>query len=344
MSARAILTVLGNIPTRNITVYGDFCLDKYLYIDRDRDELSMETGLVAYQVVSKKLYPGAGGTVTNNLRALGANIRCVGLVGMDGEGFELTRALEAIGADTSGMVRSQTIQTGTYTKPIRRTDSGEWAEMNRLDLRNFTPITPTDESALIESLRAAVLVSDAVLSLEQFYERNCSAVTDRVRAEFARLADEYPHVHLYADSRGHTALYRSVIVKCNVLELFQAFGREGEHESATEAQIGELGAALSAKTGRPIVVTVGERGAYVMRGEEVTHVPAFRVSGPIDAVGAGDATNAGLVLGLTLGLDLSVAALLGACVSSITIQQIGQTGTATPDQVAERLRTLLSGR
>jgi sugar/nucleoside kinase (ribokinase family) len=61
------------------------------------------------------------------------------------------------------------------------------------------------------------------------------------------------------------------------------------------------------------------------------------VEGPLDIVGAGDATNAGTMLGLTLGLTLPESVLLGGCVSSITIQQIGVTGTATIEQVKERL-------
>ena len=68
-------------------------------------------------------------------------------------------------------------------------------------------------------------------------------------------------------------------------------------------------------------------------------IPAFRVTGPIDIVGAGDATNAGLVTGLVLGLTRAEAARLACCISSITIQQLNTTGTATPAQVAERLRT-----
>ena len=87
-------------------------------------------------------------------------------------------------------------------------------------------------------------------------------------------------------------------------------------------------------------IKVQRKGGYediVYFGEEVEKVPAFKVEGEIDICGAGDATNAGIVLGLTLGLSKAEAALLGCCVSSITIQQIGTTGTASVSQVQERL-------
>ena len=94
MSIKAISKKLKNGKQPVITVFGDFCLDKYLYIDASRDELSEETGLTAFQVVQKKLYAGAAGTITNNLRTLGVKVYCVGILGDDGEGYELERCLK----------------------------------------------------------------------------------------------------------------------------------------------------------------------------------------------------------------------------------------------------------
>ena len=64
--------LLEQFPRRRVAVLGDFFLDKYLEVDRGLDELSVETGLVAYQVVRVRRAPGAAGTVVNNLAALGA--------------------------------------------------------------------------------------------------------------------------------------------------------------------------------------------------------------------------------------------------------------------------------
>ncbi|HEY2911009.1 MAG TPA: PfkB family carbohydrate kinase, partial [Gemmataceae bacterium] len=53
-------------------------------------------------------------------------------------------------------------------------------------------------------------------------------------------------------------------------------------------------------------------------------------------VGAGDATSAGIVCARASGASLAEAAAFGCLVASITIQQIGVTGTATPAQVRAR--------
>ena len=69
-------------------------------------------------------------------------------------------------------------------------------------------------------------------------------------------------------------------------------------------------------------------------------VPAYPVEGEIDVTGAGDASNAGIILGMTLGLTPREAAVIACAVSSVTIQQLGTTGTATPEQALERVRAI----
>mgnify|MGYP000090288315 CR=1 FL=1 len=96
---------------------------------------------MAYQDNPPEDVRGAGGTITNNLRALGAQVYCVGILGDDGEGMELKRRLEAVGADTRYMVQTDQRQTCTYIKPMRR-ENGRETELNRLDIRNFTKKPP----------------------------------------------------------------------------------------------------------------------------------------------------------------------------------------------------------
>ena len=84
-----IIRALEGAGQVRVLVFGDYTLDKYLYIDPARDEPSVETGLTAYQVHDKRMYAGCGGTITNNLRSLGAQVISIGLMGRDGEGYEL---------------------------------------------------------------------------------------------------------------------------------------------------------------------------------------------------------------------------------------------------------------
>ena len=93
----------------------------------------------------------------------------------------------------------------------------------------------------------------------------------------------------------------------------------------------------TARTGRPVFCTVGEEGCLVGRpGGQTTLVPGYRVSGPVDIVGAGDSATSGIVLSLLAGATETEAAAVANLVASITVQQIGTTGTATPQQVLDR--------
>src|SRR5262245_16494329 len=86
--------LLARVPDIHIAVLGDFFLDKYLIIDPALAEVSIETGLNCHQIVDIRCSPGAAGTVTNNLSALGVGrITALGVIGDDGQGYELLQGL-----------------------------------------------------------------------------------------------------------------------------------------------------------------------------------------------------------------------------------------------------------
>jgi sugar/nucleoside kinase (ribokinase family) len=97
----------------------------------------------------------------------------------------------------------------------------------------------------------------------------------------------------------------------------------------------------------PFFCTHGQFGIYLHRYNDdgissVQLVPAYPVSGPIDIVGAGDSTSAGITCAVAAGASLEEAAAFGCLVASVTIQQIGTTGTASPEQVRKRWQEVLS--
>ncbi len=334
-----IISALEHTKDVTVAVIGDFCLDKYLYIDPKNDEISVETWLTAYEVDHKAIAAGVGGTITNNLRSLGVKTICIGLIGDDGEGFELMKTLERVGADSSHMVKTDTLCTCTYMKPMRLEENGNYKEMNRFDFRNYTPPAPYLEDAMMDELTKVIDEVDAVIVTDQYYQRNAGAVTDGLRAKISALAGKRSDKIFFVDSRAFAAEYDNMIIKCNQFELIEFFcGGKGDPEDMPTI-IAE-GNKLQKKTGHPVYITCGAKGMIVFEDSGHTEVPGFRVEGEIDITGAGDATNAGIVTGLSLGLTKAEAARIACAVSSITIRQIGKTGTATVEQVAD----VISGR
>jgi len=79
-------------------------------------------------------------------------------------------------------------------------------------------------------------------------------------------------------------------------------------------------------------------------GEAVHHVAGFPVPGvPVDPVGAGDSSTAALACCLAAGASPVEAALVASLAGSVTVQQLGTTGTASPAQIRRRWREVDRG-
>jgi rfaE bifunctional protein kinase chain/domain len=334
--------LLDRLPAVRVLVVGDFFLDKYLVIDHQLAEVSLETGLEAHQVVEMRTSPGAAGTVASNLRALDVGVVALSIIGDDGQAYELLQGLVARGVDIGPLLQRPDRFTPTYTKPMLREADGQEHELQRLDIKNRTPLPEAVEQTLIVRLREIVPHVDGVVISDQVPERNCGVITDHVRDEIAVLARTHPQQVFIADSRERIGLFREVVVKPNLREASQAVGvaEEGPSTSLTRAEA--CAAELSRRTRRPAFVTLSAEGILVCTGETCWHVPAVPVSSPIDVVGAGDSVMAGIVTALCAGAEPEEAALIGNLVASITIQQIGTTGTASRQQVRERFAEFTS--
>ena len=107
-------------------------------------------------------------------------------------------------------------------------------------------------------------------------------------------------------------------------------------EEISQEELRRIIPELRRQNNAPVFVTCGEKGILVS-DPEVTLVPGVKVTGPIDPTGAGDSASAGAVMALCSGATPAEAALVANLVASITVQQLGTTGSASPDQVREAL-------
>jgi bifunctional ADP-heptose synthase (sugar kinase/adenylyltransferase) len=324
LSDPLINQILPALPGKRIGLVGDLFLDRYLDISDALTEPSIETGRDAYQVIRVRSYPGALGTVINNLAALGVGkILPIAFYGDDGEGYELQQALERVPAiEKGGLYVTPQRRTPTYTKPMVGRGDEVPRELNRFDIKNRTPTPPLTEESILKLINIHWNRADAWIVLDQVSEADCGVITRRVRDRIAELAAGTPDKFVLADSRENIFHFRNVCVKPNQRE--------------TAAYPGGA-AAFANENGKHVFQTLGEQGIdlFAPTGEQ-THIPAYPVTGPTDIVGAGDSTSAGIACAVMAGASYEQAAAFGNLVASITIQQIGVTGTATPDQVHQR--------
>ncbi len=331
MNAERFREITSRYPSLRVAVVGDVALDRYLEIDPAIEETSVETGLPVYNVVRVRSQPGAGGNVLANLAALGPKHQAaVGFCGDDGEGLELRRALEALGADLAHFLVRPDRTTFTYTKPVLVRKGSPPEELNRLDLRSRTPTPVAVEDRVMAALADVVVHADAVVAMDQAPEPAHGVLTSRVKEALADLAEAHPDKTIVADSRTAVGDFAGVSVKVNLAELAMRFSASDE-DLDPEA----LAARWSAEVGRPVFVTLGQQGLLVAAGDDVTRVRGVPADPPIDEVGAGDTVLAQLAMALAAGATPAEAAELGNLAGGVVVKKTGTTGTASVEELAE---------
>lgn len=345
ISEARLQTILNRFGDQRILVVGDFYLDAYWYIDKVRSTLSLETPWHTNPVVEQRYSPGAAGTVTNNLNALGVGtVYTLGVIGEDGFGGTLLNCLQTNGCQTDFMIQVPKWSTPTYLKPIHRGYEGVETEGPRFDIENQVPMAAEVEATVTDALHACIPLVNGIIVGDQMPHENLGVVTTRVREVLCELASEFPEKIFFADSRTRIGQYRNVIIKPNRFEAKRAIQTEWSGHQVDIEEAKQCALTLATQTQNTVYVTLGENGILVYHNGKFTHIPGISIDDETDPVGAGDSVSAGLVTTLcSLGVDAAVeAAYVGNLVASITVTKIGTTGTASPAEILKRHRSFAS--
>lgn len=340
MNLHRFRTITRRYASLRIGLLGDFCLDRYLEIDPARAEHSIETNLPVHNVVRVRSQPGGAGTILNNLVALGVGtVFPVGFRGMDGEGYELDRALRACaGVCMDHFLATEERRTFTYCKPLICPPGQAPVELNRLDSKNWMPTPSSVEDALVQSVNALAADLDALLVLDQVDQAETGVVTARLRNTLGCLSASHPRLQVIADSRRGLRDFPPLVFKMNAAELAALTGQPPTHNLD---EVRRTAASLARKNGAMVFVTLAEHGMLGALPTGVTeHRPALPVRGEIDIVGAGDAVTANLAAALAADAQLGEALELASTAASIVIHQLGTTGTASVPELARWLSIL----
>lgn len=314
--------ILEAIRGKRALVVGDICLDRWCDYAPALGEPSRETGLSRVAVVRTRITAGAGGTVANNLAALGAKrVSVLGAVGDDGHGYELRQALAAAGIDSSLLVESP-MPTFTYTKLLNQATGDE--DLGRIDFLSPPPPEPVDRE-IVRRLETHAAEFDCLLVSDQAETETPGVVTESVRSVLSGTPAKSGAPVIWVDSRMRAELFRNVLVKPNEREAQEACRRLGLAHDDFRGLLAHIGH-------NRMIVTHGPRGALILDGEKTSWASTTPVDRPVDICGAGDSFSAGAALALAAGAPLMDAAIFGNLVTSITIMKKG-TGTASPEEV-----------
>jgi rfaE bifunctional protein kinase chain/domain len=333
MTSSQFKTVTSRYGKLRVAIVGDFCLDRYLEIDPARREVSIETNLPVHNVANVRAQPGGAGTILNNLIALGVGkLFAVGFCGDDGEGYELRKALSAVpSVSLEHFIQTSARRTFTYTKPLVLRRGKPPEELNRLDLKNWTPTPKAVRERLVQAVRALAGKVDAFIVLEQVDVAQTGVVTSHILEALHAVCRTNSRLLVLADSRRGLRSFPPLIFKMNAAELAVLVGAK---RKLRNDEIAAAAARLSRKHGQPVFVTLAQRGILgALPTGEVEHALALPVRGPIDIVGAGDAVTANLTTALAAGAGLREALELANAAASVVVHKLGTTGTASVREI-----------
>ncbi|GAB6062328.1 D-glycero-beta-D-manno-heptose-7-phosphate kinase [Deferrisoma palaeochoriense] len=305
-----------------IGVVGDLMLDRFVYGEVDR--ISPEAPVPVVEVEREVVRLGGAANVAHNLRALGAAVDLVGVVGLDGAAEELAAELGANGLSAEGLVQAPDRPTAVKTRIIARHQ-----QVVRFDRERRGPLPEGARSALgarVDELAPrwdGIVVSD--------YGKG---VVDRELVERLLRWGARTGAWVSVDPKPvNAAAYAGVhAMTPNTKETEAMAGGpahdDGEAEAAGRALLERLGL-------RAVVVTRGERGMTVVEPGRVTHLPT-RARDVFDVTGAGDTAIGVFTLAKAAGADVVEAAALANVAAGIVVGKLG-TATVSPGEVEEAL-------
>lgn len=323
-------TILNQIHHLRVGVCGDFVLDGYWHADMTRAQLSREAPLYNRPVVAETYSPGGAANVAWNLADLGTGeVHAISILGADWRGGLLRDIFKNLGIHSNHLLERQGWKTPFYGK-VLLTGWDTRQEDARLDMINPHPLAAEDEELLIHHLQQAIGGLDILIIAD--YIAN-GVITHKVRETLLELADQYPRVIFLADSRERITHFQSLVIKPNEIEARQLFFPGQSPASIGLEALEKAALELNARTHKPVYITLGVKGCLLCEMPGAVQIPAVKVPPPLDTVGAGDTFLASLGAGLAAGATSYEAGCLANLSAAVTIQKIGITGTASPEEI-----------
>jgi D-beta-D-heptose 7-phosphate kinase/D-beta-D-heptose 1-phosphate adenosyltransferase len=298
-----------------VLVLGEAMLDSYL--EGGSSRLCPEAPVPVVAVAARRDAPGGAANTAVNLRALGAEVLFLSVVGDDAESRFLHDCLAHSDVPTLHLL----VERGRRTLSKHRVCAGGQI-LVRFDQGDTGPISQQSEQALIQRLEKLLPDCDAVVISDYGY----GVLTPAVIAALAD-APGWPSRVIVADSK-QLAACRGIsltAIKPNYAEAAQLLSLpEGDRSDDRAEQIIRQEKRLLEMTGTHIAaVTLDRDGAVVLQRGRPPYRTSARPASRGCLSGAGDTFLAAFTLALAVGADTPVAAEIASAAAAVVVAKDG---------------------
>ena len=305
--------------TPRILVVGDLMIDHYLWGKCER--ISPEAPVQVVAVEKETSVLGGAGNVINNLKALGAKVDVISVIGDDASASELRSLLQNIGVSDEQLITQKGRATSKKSRIIasqqqvvrydkESTDDIDEATQQRL-LAHFTTLLPNYDAVLLSDYGKGVLTAKLTKAL----------IAEANRTDIKVLVD--PKGKDYSKYSG------AYLLTPNKKEAAEASGIEIDTTEALHKAITHLKLQCNLSVS---LITLSEEGIAVYDESLRIHPTVAREV--YDVTGAGDTVLASLGFALSCGYDIDSAVKFANLAAGVVVGKIGS-ATATLNEIIE---------
>ena len=314
--------LIGRFAACRLTVVGDVMLDRFLIGRVSRMSPEAPVPVVVFDHDQFRL--GGAANVANNLRALGANVDLVGVIGDDESAAFIKAELAAMRIHSSGLITDPDRRTTTKMRVVTTRNQ----QVARIDYESAHEVNEAVEDAIVSQVESRARSAQVLLVSD--YQKG--VVTRRSMAQLIGFAHanglpvivdpKVPHIEYYSGA---------TLVTPN------------QHEAESAANLKIESHADARKAATLLRQRMNAEGVLITRGEFGMWLSHAGVDGYLsasarevaDVTGAGDTVIATLALAIAAGGTATEAARLANEAASIVVGKFGA-AIVTPKELAAR--------
>jgi D-beta-D-heptose 7-phosphate kinase/D-beta-D-heptose 1-phosphate adenosyltransferase len=328
--AADLIDLVQRLGQPRVVVVGDVMLDRYVWGDAER--ISQEAPVILLHADQREERLGGASSVATMLRALGARVALVGVVGADANGSRIRQLLSDLDIDHDGVIADAGRPSTVKERYIGRAQQRHPQQMIRVDYEVRDPIAKAVEAELSQAAIHLVRRADIVL-ISDYDKGVCTpSLLARVIAEgqarsLRTLVDPIRGGD-YRKYHGCSAMTP------NRLEAGLATGWVLDRNEQALAAAAQLRDQLEMEAG---LVTLDKDGMALAHRDGRRQVFPTRPRQVYDITGAGDMVLSMLGMALAAGADYDPAIRLANIAGGLEVEKIG-VATVSRDEI---LRDLL---
>ncbi len=305
--------------TPRILVAGDLMIDHYLWGKCER--ISPEAPVQVVAVEKETSVLGGAGNVINNLKALGAKVDVLSVVGDDESANELRTLLHGIGVSDEHLIT----QKGRSTSKKSRIIASQ-QQVVRYDKESTDDIDETTQQTLLARFSALLADYDAVLLSD--YGKGVLTV-ELTKALIAKARQSDKKVLVDPKGKDYTKYSGAYLLTPNKKEAAEASGIDIDTPEALQKAILHLKSQCNLSVS---LITLSEEGIAVY--DETLRIHPTVAREVYDVTGAGDTVLASLGFALSCGYDIDSAVKFANLAAGVVVGKIGS-ATATLNEIIE---------